>query len=158
MGFHQPLLFVLAWGVGGPLHAQQANPAGGGDAAGIGGSMAWTLGQIDDAWLESPFGSMAQGVQHPVEMLTVSVPAHAMDPGMVLWPNPATDQVAIDLCGGWAPGMRYEVQDASGRRVAEGPVVASRFSIPVREWPAASYFILIRGGDGRSSLLPLIKR
>lgn len=137
--------------------AQQAVTPAGADASGNGGSLSWTLGQVDAAFLQASAGSMAQGVQHPVELLTLAVEEKGPAPGLSAWPNPTADAVTLDLGEAFDANTQYQVLDATGRRLAVGPVPASSFAISFRSWPAASYFIRILHPDGTSSLLPVIK-
>ncbi|MCF8450685.1 MAG: hypothetical protein K9G49_12515, partial [Taibaiella sp.] len=54
--------------------AQQAITPAGGNATGSGGSMSYTIGQIDFVMAVSTGGSMAQGVQHPYSDATTTGP------------------------------------------------------------------------------------
>ncbi|HMN05157.1 MAG TPA: hypothetical protein PKD45_05465 [Flavobacteriales bacterium] len=137
--------------------AQQAVTPAGADASGNGGSLAWTLGQVDAAFLNSSAGSMAQGVQHPVELLTVAVEEQGQTPGLSAWPNPTADALTIDFGEAFDANTQYQVLDAAGNLIAEGRVNASPFTISFLDRPAASYFIRILHPDGTSSLLPVIK-
>lgn len=131
-------------------------PAGG-DASGDGGTMAWTLGQADAAFLGAPAGSMAQGVQQPVEAITVGLAATGAGLFCSVWPNPTAGDVALALAGAAGASFRYQVLDPSGRRLAEGAVGSSPQIIPFRAYPPAPYLIRIQGSDGTSALLPVIK-
>lgn len=137
--------------------AQQAVTPAGADASGNGGSLAWTLGQVDAAFLNSSAGSMAQGVQHPVELLTVAVEEKGASPGLSAWPNPTTDALTLDLGEAFDGRAQYQMLDMAGNRLTEGRVNASPCTISFLGRPAASYFIRILHPDGTSSLLRVIK-
>jgi hypothetical protein len=51
--------------------AQEAAVSSGGDATGVGGSFSYSLGQISYTEISGSTGSLVQGVQHPIEILTV---------------------------------------------------------------------------------------
>ncbi|MCL4282593.1 MAG: hypothetical protein KJZ58_10040 [Flavobacteriales bacterium] len=140
-----------------PAMAQQAVTPAGADANGSGGSLSWTLGQVDAAFLHSSAGSMAQGVQHPVELLTVAVEEKGASPGLSAWPNPTTDALTLDLGEAFDGRAQYQMLDMAGNRLAEGRVNASPCTISFLGRPAASYFIRILHPDGTSSLLRVIK-
>lgn len=140
-----------------PAMAQQAVTPAGADANGSGGSLSWTLGQVDAAFLHSSAGSMAQGVQHPVELLTVAVEEKGASPGLSAWPNPTADALTIDLGEPFDGRPQYRMLDAAGNLIAEGQVYASPFTISFLDIPAAYYVIRILHPDGTSSLLPVIK-
>jgi hypothetical protein len=54
------------------IHAQEAIPAGGGNASGSGGSASYSVGQVVYTTNTGTNGSAAQGVQQPYEISVVS--------------------------------------------------------------------------------------
>jgi hypothetical protein len=54
------------------VHAQSTIPATGGNAAGNGGSVSYTVGQIVYTTVSGTNGSVAQGVQQPYEISVVT--------------------------------------------------------------------------------------
>ena len=127
------------------VHAQQAVVPAGADAGGAGGSMSWTLGQIDPISTTSAGGTVAQGVQQPMEFLVLALSPDAAAPVIVAMPNPAHEGITLQLDD--ATATFYRVLDATGREVISGRSTGSSTYIPTATWSAATYHIqLLRNG------------
>lgn len=72
------------------LHAQATIPATGGNAAGSGGSVSYTVGQITCNFLSGTNGTIAQGVQQPYEISVVTAIETAREISLecTVYPNP----------------------------------------------------------------------
>ncbi|HRZ42723.1 MAG TPA: T9SS type A sorting domain-containing protein [Bacteroidales bacterium] len=80
-----------------PTMAQQSVSAAGGNSTGTGGSVSYTIGQMDYLTITGTTGSAAQGVQQPFEIFQY-VAVEQPDPelsGWQIFPNPATDYVIV---------------------------------------------------------------
>ena len=139
------------------LLAQQAVVPAGAKASGTGGTLSWTLGQVDAAYLSSASGSMAQGVQQPVELLTVSIPEEVSS-WVTLMPNPAHDGVTLNVGERPATDMQYRLLDANGKLLESGPITATNTFIPLADRPAATYLIQLLRTHGDPLVLRVIKQ
>ena len=85
------LLFIGLTG----LHAQEAVPATGGNASGIGGSASYTVGQVVYNTYTGINGSEAQGVQQPYEISVMVGEAGNITLQCAAYPNPANDELTV---------------------------------------------------------------
>ena len=66
----------------------------------------------------------------------------------VLWPNPATDDIRVQLFDG-NEGVSLTLIDASGRTVASGRTDGQgQWQHAVRQLPAGMYAVRVEGGAG----------
>ncbi len=103
-----------------------------------GGSTRWGMGKVN-------------AYRAVLEVLgVVSVPEHEKD-ALLIWPNPATDQVMIhypDANG----AVTVQVTDLSGRMIFSGTKnSADMISIEVADWPAGTYLLSV-AGQGRNAI------
>ena len=148
---------VLLMSLSTALHAQQAVVPAGAEASGTGGTLSWTLGQVDAAYLTSASGSISQGVQQPFELLTVSIPEEERS-WITLMPNPAHDGVTLNVGELPATEMQYRLLDANGKTLASGPITATHTFIPLADRPAATYLIQLLRTHGDPLVLRVIKQ
>lgn len=147
-------LFLLA--ACGHLHAQRAVVPAGGEATGAGGSLSWTLGQVDALSITSTGGSVQQGVQQPYEWLSVDVPENEAALGVSAMPNPANDGITIQLAG--RDGITaYRLLDTDGRLISSGSFSGDRTFIPLSGRPTGTYLIHLQR-SGEQATLRVIKQ
>ena len=78
------------------------------------------------------------------DLNTTSINDHTAVDGLVVFPNPAIDQVTVALEGfGMAT---YSIHDVSGKRVQEGRLTADRPSIPVMHLERGTYTLRVEEG------------
>ena len=86
-------LSVLLLGLGLTAQAQQATLTSGGMATGS-GSVAYSIGQIAYTTVTNSAGSIAQGVQHPIEIYTLGVDNFVnISLKMKAYPNPTQGEL-----------------------------------------------------------------
>src|SRR4051812_27503092 len=80
------------------IHAQRGTVVSGGDATGTGGSVSYTVGQLD--YINSTNGSatITEGIQQPYEIVIIT---GAQTTGISLsssvYPNPTTDLITLAM-------------------------------------------------------------
>lgn len=97
--------------------AQQNTVASGGDGTGSGGSISFSVGQIDYLFTASPAGSLSPGVQQSYPDLEISVGELALPFAMQLYPNPTRSLTVLELPDDGAL-WHAELCDARGRTVS----------------------------------------
>lgn len=137
--------------------AQSAIGGGGGNASGSGGTVSYTVGQIDFHAFSGVGGSVYQGVQQPYEFFSVGVEEI---PGVVLfcslYPNPTTERVTLYVSDASVLDLRYELYDLSGRLLGNGNVTKLETSIPMGHLPPATYVLKVFNREVRQ-VFQLIK-
>ncbi|MCB0609636.1 MAG: T9SS type A sorting domain-containing protein, partial [Lewinella sp.] len=81
------------------------------------------------------------------------------EPGIELWPNPATGEAFMDMDSAWGNKVTVEATDNLGRRVKEwnfDPTADSRLTLDMTNQPPGVYFIRVRNQAGRTTTLRLV--
>jgi hypothetical protein len=81
--------------------------------------------------------------------LAMGVAEHVAD-GIVLYPNPATDELIIR---GRAMDASASIHDALGRAVWQGRITGERWPLDVRTWARGSYVLHMAGKEGERSYM-----
>jgi hypothetical protein len=127
------------------LRAQEAIPAVGGNAAGGGGSVSYSVGQVVYTTVSGTNGAVEQGVQQPYYITVVTGLARAN--GITLqcsaYPNPATDYVKLKIENFDTENLSYHLYDMGGKLLVNKPVEGSETSIDMRSLVIATYFLKI---------------
>lgn len=149
-----PLLLALL-----PVHllAQQATVATGGDAASAAGSVSWSVGQVAFVATSNASGSVLPGVQQPYEWLMLSAP-EVEAPRLSAWPNPTTEGVHLQWDELLQGSTHYQVYNASGALVGEGPVQGNSLLIPMAHLASGSYVARVVAPAGVLHTITIQKR
>lgn len=140
------------------LHAQQAVVPAGTEANGAGGTLSWTLGQVDASFLSMTGGTVAQGVQQPVEFLTVSTTEVVGPSWITLLPNPTNEGITVRLDEATVGCTRYRLMDTAGKLLASGRITGASTIIPLADRPAAPYLIQILRDNSDPVVFRIIKQ
>jgi hypothetical protein len=135
-------LFLIGFGLY-VAQAQEAIPAAGGMAAGSGGSVSFSVGQVTWNTFSGATRSVAQGVQQPYE-ISVVTGINTMDGVMLkceVFPNPTEGMVKLVIESADLKNFSYQLFDIRGV-LRQGRKVESRESVILMESLApATYFL-----------------
>ena len=127
-------LFVLLLGSA-DIQAQTAVSASGGDAAGTGGSGAYTIGQVTYTNFEGESGSINLGVQQPNLFLTVGTQELEITISASIFPNPASTSTSLKLEGKSASpiadDLTMNLYDINGKLVLQQVIHSAITTIPM---------------------------
>jgi hypothetical protein len=89
------LLFCFVWPLA--VNAQATIATVGGNSAGSGGSVSYTVGQISYSTVSGTNGSVAQGVQQPYEISIVTAIINAVEINLecIVFPNPTNRDLKL---------------------------------------------------------------
>jgi len=125
-------------------YGQSNTVASGSTASGSGGSVSYTVGQIDYSAVSSADGSTSQGVQHAFEISTLGVddfPTISLD--MVVFPNPTTSKVTLKIGNYTSEDLKYEVYDIHGRKLQFNKILEVESEILLNQLPSATYLLMV---------------
>src|SRR5687767_5435176 len=96
---HKPLLLSVGFLLFGSVYmfAQQNTDAAGGNATGSGGSVSYSVGQIDYNYQTGSNGNLNQGLQQPYEIFISGVDDPAIQLGLSVYPNPSTNVLYLKI-------------------------------------------------------------
>lgn len=139
-------------------YSQQNTVASGGDASGAGGTVSYTIGQIDYEALSSASGTVTQGVQQPFEIFAVGLDELGYSISASLYPNPTVNSVILTV-DAWDTysDAAFQLTDEQGRIVRQGEVKAEETTIQVSDLANACYYLNIAVSDRVVKSFKLIK-
>lgn len=136
--------------------AQQANVATGGNGTGSGGTICFSVGQVVYTSISGSSNTIGEGVQQPYEVSqVVAIEAHNYFPDLMIYPNPAIDQIVITL--EQIDGISYSMYDALGKIIQRHLLVSTVTSIDMSDLCPATYFITLTGSHANSKTYKIIK-
>lgn len=139
-------------------HAQQAITATGGDAIGTGGSVAYSIGQIDYTTTLSTGGSVAQGVQQPFEIYIVAgIENTVVNLVMAIYPNPTTDMLQLEVTGEISQDLSFQLVDIAGKIIESRKISSSISTIDMEMVASATYFLNVLNNNQSIKTFKIIK-
>lgn len=152
------LLSAMLAGLAIPSLSQSACLSAGGDASGTGGSVSFSIGQVDYVAAEGSNGSINQGVQQPFEFFEIIGVAELGDQSyMSIFPNPASQNVQVMVTGDLG-NMYLDLYDAVGKLISTQRITALQTNLDLHEMANGIYFMKLRNGAGEElESLKLIK-
>jgi len=132
---------VLLLVLGLTTQAQQASTASGGDATGSGGSVAYSVGQVVYTTNTNSNGSVGQGVQQVYEVYNLGINETTLSISVVVFPNPTTDEVTLQMSNYNNEKLSYQLFDLQGRLLSNYPIEAQQTQIKMNSLPVATYFL-----------------
>ena len=137
-------VLLLFFGMFG-LQAQQVVTSSGGNSSGSGGTVSYTLGQIVYTTNTGTNGSAAQGVQQSYEISEVTGIEEALGISleMVVYPNPATDFIKLNIKNYEVQNLRYQLYNTNGSLIKDNRVEGNETSIEMSSLLPATYFLKV---------------
>jgi hypothetical protein len=124
--------------------AQEAIPVSGGLAAGSGGSVSYTVGQVFYTTNQAATGVVSQGVQHPFEFQTLSNPAlTTVKLTAVTYPNPTKDFIILKITDTVIHDLRYTLFDVTGKSILSDAITASSTAIQMKHLAIGAYVLKV---------------
>jgi hypothetical protein len=141
------------------LNAQKAIPTSGGDAFGNGGSVSYSIGLVVFSTHTGAPGSVAEGVQQPYEISTVTGIDDVTGINLCVkaYPNPATDYLILIVDELDLSGLAYQLFDISGRLLQNEKIMDRETKIDMSNLSAATYFMKILISKNEIKNIKIIK-
>lgn len=139
------------------VRGQQAISTTGDESMGSGGTVSWTVGQVDYEATLATGGSVQRGVQQPYEWLVTSAPEAQM-PVVSVWPNPAVDAVMVSWEAPLPAPAYYALYSGSGALVQQGGVAGTTVTVPLAAQASGTYVLVITAQGAPYNRITLQKR
>ncbi len=138
-------LFIFICG-GSFCFGQQAVSTAGGEAAGSGGSVSYTVGQTEYVSSAGSDGVVSPGIQQPYEIFTVTgiVPETDITFKAVVYPNPATDMLTLKIQWDKPDKLKYTLIDIKGKILDERVIENNETAISLQNYPPSTYFLQVK--------------
>lgn len=136
--------------------SQSNTVATGGDATGTGGSVSYSIGQIDYISGTGSDGSINQGVQQPFEFFKDVGLEETSEISTQLYPNPTNEHVVLAIEN---PGddLSYQLYDVKGKLIATEKISETETLIDMRALSAGSYNLSILKQHTQIESIKIIK-
>jgi len=138
------------------LFAQQNVDASGGNAIGPGGSISYSIGQIDYITATGPLAIITAGLQQPYEILIISG-IEKTDINLSIYPNPTTDFVELNIQNFNAQNMMYMLYDVQGKLIEKKKINGSQTIISMVNLANDIYFIKVLNNANEIKIFKIIK-
>ena len=124
------------------LYAQNTLDATGGNFIGNGGSVSFSVGQLTYNSISKPEIIQYEGVQHPVELLTiVDTKDTFSNLDFLIFPNPTYDLVTLQIGNTDLKNLSYQLIDILGRKIESNNIDNFKTQIDMSDLPAATYVL-----------------
>ena len=141
-----------------PAFGQRTVSTAGHDATGNGGSLSVTVGQVGYTEAASSTGTISAGVQQPLVVIQTDVAELPGGPSAQVFPNPAHDQLTVQVDQLEGGTSYYVLQDAAGRIVQQERITATHTLVDVHHLALGTYTLSVRNGDTPLGTFTVIKQ
>jgi len=151
--------FLIAICGGTFCDAQQTISTAGGEANGAGGTVSFTIGQMDYITLTSNSGIVSLGVQQPFEILVISGidEAEGISLEISVYPNPISDFLRLKLGSYNFEKLYFKLYDFNGSLVRTGEILSKETVIQTGDLAPAVYYLQINDNENEVKTFKIIK-
>ncbi len=141
------------------LQAQESVNATGSSASGSGGSVSYSVGQVIYTTNTGTNGSVAQGVQQPCEIFTVTgIENTAISLVQIAaYPNPVTNYLELSVEMENTKDLSFQLFDIHGRLLQTQKLTSSNTQIDMTDYIPSTYFIKVISGNQSLKEFKIIK-
>jgi hypothetical protein len=141
-------------------YSQSATLPVGGEAYGSNGEISYSVGQTVYTSQIGTNGSVSQGVQQAFEISEVLGLEEATGINLLLsvYPNPATDNLTLQVEHYSLDQLSYSFYDLNGRLLAENKIVSNQTTITVSGFPSSTYILKVESKNREIKNFKIIKR
>lgn len=151
------VLCLVLFGVG-ALNAQENTDALGGMAYGTGGSVSYSIGQIDYETAYGTGGSITEGLHQPFEILIISgIEDNNINLYFEIYPNPTTDFVVLSVDNVNTVNMAYTIYNIEGKLIEKQELTGSQTTITMKDLSNGIYFIKVLQKSTELKVFKVIK-
>ncbi len=141
------------------VQAQSNTVANGGEATGSGGTVSYSVGQVDYITAIGSGGIITQGVQQPYEILITT--GLVEDNDILLqsttYPNPASDYIMLKVENYKSENLTYQLYDVTGKNLENKKIDNTETNIVLSTLAPATYFLKIIQNDKEIKSFKIIK-
>jgi hypothetical protein len=135
------LAFTSAIFLMGSVFAQESSNSAGGDASGVGGSVAYSIGQVVYTTNTGSSSSVAQGVQHAYEIFSVGIDENELTISLNVYPNPTEDNLILEIIDFSNKKLMYQLTDIQGKLLVDGQIIEVQTFLDLSGLAPATYFV-----------------
>lgn len=137
--------------------AQQASLATGGLASGSGGSVTYSIGQLAYVTDTGSSGNSCQGVQQAFEITTLGNDNYTGIQLMMVYPNPTTEFVKLQIADIAIENLSYQLFDIQGKEIINNAISNSETQINLQSYPQGAYIMKVSNNNKLLKTFKIIK-
>jgi len=122
--------------------SQSNTLAGGGEATGSGGSVSYSVGQVDYINSSGTGGSVNQGVQQPYELFVAGISEGGLI-SLNMYPNPTSDQLIIEI-DETLKDLSFDLTDMNGKVLISQTIKDKETLLNLKEFASGSYHLVVQ--------------
>lgn len=150
------ILFFLI--LASPLWSQLGPVATGGEATGSGGTVSFSVGQIDYINVAVSAGTVSQGLQQPFEIYIITGNAEDLSGySMVVYPNPTAARLILEITGREVADLTYSLTDIHGHSLLQEVITDPKTMISMEHLAVATYFLSVMRNEKTVKSFKIIK-
>lgn len=151
------ILFQLFIGIN-ENYGQSSPLSSGGDGFGAGGSISYSVGQIDYTNFDEGGYFISEGVQQPFEFFNLGFNSNEQLLFEVfVYPNPTQEKFTIKVSETAWDNLSYQLIDLTGKQLKRGQIVLGETEINMSDVAASSYLLLLYSESKPLKSLKIIK-
>jgi hypothetical protein len=137
--------------------SQENANAAGGNIAGVGGSVAYSVGQVVYTTNTGLEGSVSQGVQQPYEVSIVLGAENSSISLVQAYPNPTQNNLTLNVGNNEISNLTFQLIDVNGRLIENKKISNSIEVIDMEKLQAAVYFLKVARNNKEIKNFKIIK-
>ena len=154
----KPAFLVLLLCATHSIFSQESLSASGGEAAGSGGTLSYSVGQVFYTSNSGGNGTISQGVQQSIELFTLSNPEFTgLTLNLSTYPNPTTDYIILRLKDSYLKDLSYVVYDIQGKKILKGLVLEETTQINMQYLEMGTYILKVNQSSKELKSFKIIK-
>lgn len=140
------------------VKSQNGPVVSGNDVTGSGGSVSYSLGQIDYITSTGSNGIITEGLQQPFEIsiITGNEEKH-INLSASVYPNPSADFMILNIEKEELKSMSYMLFDMQGKLIAQKNITNNQTNINISEFANNTYFLKIIDDTNELKTFKIIK-
>ncbi len=139
-------------------YGQSGTVTAGGNAAGSGGTISYSIGQTDYSSSSSAEGTVSQGLQQPYEISEVtSANQPSLDISVSLHPNPVKDYLYLIIPDKHWQYLEITLFDIIGRPILHEKLAGQTTILDMNEFIPGAYFLIIENEKKQIKSFKIIK-
>ncbi len=144
---------------GSSIYAQKGVVASGGEASGSGGTVSYSIGQVDYIATSGGNGNTNEGLQQPYEFFTMGIEDN-LEISLLLsvYPNPTTTFVNLKIDKENLENLSYELYDMDGKKLSSQKIKDKITNIPMELFPSATYILQVLNSTDKIKSFKIIKK
>ena len=147
---------LLGWGKN--LKAQYNTVAVGGDAIGAGGTVAYSVGQIDYITANGSNGKITQGLQQPYEVYTTGIETGNNSVNAInAFPNPATDELTVYTTSDELKNLSVTLYDLQGKELQNEKFTGTTINLSLLNLANGTYLLNVNDNNKQLKQFKIIK-